>query len=393
MKKNKFLYIIFLIILFFINPFISLLYNIYIYIVKECNKLKVLLILNLSILNYFKVPNYGDYVSYIDFFYRFNDILNLKNFLKYEKDMIFYFSMYLLNYLKFEYSEWAFITSLVCYYFVLETISLLPNEGGNKFKYVYFFIYNPYYITRSALASSIFIYTIIYYKKNGFRIKIILYSIMSILTHISTIFIPIYIYLQKILKNNKKMILGTRYSIIIAVFALLCGNFFKEILAKIFIIFNISLNYSSGDFVFEKMNYIYKIKSLLTSYFIFFIPILLSYRTKKYNQSEKKIYLSIIVMFFLLGFSPILARRLGIFIIGILICTIPGKIIKKKIRICIYSLFLISLLISYREHLYAGYYSQSYPFKFQRITKKLLNTKYKIEINENNRKIELKNKL
>ena len=178
------------------------------YILKKTksNFLIYIILFFVFILNYFKIPT-GDNYNYYNNYYLFGK-MNLKefiSFLKTRKDYIFYLINYIFYKMNLSVNFWAGFQASLGYLFLLLGIEELRKK--NKNISILILLYDPFSVTRVYLAISFFFYGTIMLLKR--RKKTIIFLILAVLTHITTLYGVLIVILGTLL--DKYMVNFKRY--------------------------------------------------------------------------------------------------------------------------------------------------------------------------------------
>lgn len=342
--------------LIFLNSFISLVLNV-ISIIFLNNKGKctyLLLILNLSLINLYRIPH-SDYFRYFIRYYDLGklSIDGLKKYLLHRTDYIFYISKYVFAINKISFFIWAFCYSLFIY-IILYMISLdLKNRENRIFV---FFLISPFNMTRFVGAMILFSYGFIKVSK----VKKHIIIVCSWLTH--KFFLISYIIL--FLKKNR-IIISKYLTIILVLFTCLLMAIFR----------NIVVNFIGEHIFFSEKYYNLNKLNLEFSLYAFrkYIKLLLGVVIYIIICNDKKngnfMRVNLIVLAIMFQISKVISGRyfgIILFVGTLLFFKNVNKGLKRKLVISL--LFLIQL-IEFQDNIRYGLKTNTYPF-YQKIQEK-----------------------
>ena len=339
------------------------------YILKKTksNFLIYIILFFVFILNYFKIPT-GDNYNYYNNYYLFGK-MNLKefiSFLKTRKDYIFYLINYIFYKMNLSVNFWAGFQASLGYLFLLLGIEELRKK--NKNISILILLYDPFSVTRVYLAISFFFYGTIMLLKR--RKKTIIFLILAVLTHITTLYGVLIVILGTLL--DKYMVNFKRY---IFFFVLGILILYRKIIIFYMQKLGFAGRYFQGDYVVIRGSILEIIYKIFISYTLIIGIILISiFFYKKYEGNKKGIIvLSGILTTVLIFTVPIVARRLTMILVPMyyMIVLIEKKMSKYLKYLIIILIIIIWGMILLNRMRYA-FYTETYPFYFKKIDRKYI---------------------
>ena len=258
---------------------------------KGKNVLIFLIFLSLSIISGIRYNVGADYLNYQTFF----------NYIGVLSNSDYEIGYYLLNYiLKFLFNNSIsifFATSMIINYFICKMIKDNENHVLSYFIYIcgtyFFFGLNG---IRQAIAMSLFYYSLKFIKTKNLK-KYFICNLIGMLFHISSsIFIPLYLILDKPIKNKKK--------VIILIMSFLLSNTIVKILSNVLLT-------SRYSFYILKSEYYIKSTFNISSIINFLILILYSVFTDKNDKNNcifENIHLIAAIISILMPYMPLANR-------------------------------------------------------------------------------------
>lgn len=359
-KKYNLKYILFnffIAIISIFNSFIGLLINILgIIFFKNVGKSSyLLLILNFSLINLYRIPH-SDYYRYFTRYYNLQNlsVQEFKVHLLKKEDYLFYISKYIFSSNGYSFFLWAFFYSLLIYVIIYLISLKIKND---KYRVYVFLLINPFNITRFVGAMVLGTYAVLsmdIIKKN-------IFMIFSWLTH--NFFVVSYL-INFIKKKNFKLKI---YSFIFS--GILIST--TLILFKIELI-NILKNYikiGESYYNLENENFNLSLSSIRGSIdqILNLIIIILLLFDKKL-KGFIRVNIIIVLPFYFIA-KIIFTRYLNIIIfLGVILCFMENRISNKK-RMIIIMIIIIKQLINFQDNIRYGIKTNTYPVKERILSK------------------------